>query len=136
MAPPRAPEAADPAERARRAGRRRWSARGWWLALHLVGYAAVAVGWASGTSRLSAAAAAALAVVCAASVGSYAALQRSTPGFLAVQEREAGAEAAVEDAARREDDPLVDGEPGGEEGAALHFCGRCRALQPLRTKHW
>jgi hypothetical protein len=140
----------DPAERVRKASKRKWSARAWWLGLHLYNYGVLVYACASGTLALSASDVVLLAIVAVASIGCYMALQTSSPGYI---ERSAGdSPSGLEsgDAARREDDPLVGdterlasvvevlSETGAGEDvrAPLHFCAACQITQPLRVKHW
>lgn len=140
----------DPAERVRKAAKRKWSARAWWLGLHLYNYGVLVYGCASGALALSASDVALLAVVAVASIGCYVALQTSSPGYVerSADDSPSGLESG--DAARREDDPLVgdserltgvvevlpDADAGAGVRAPLRFCASCQLTQPLRAKHW
>lgn len=140
----------DPAERVSKAAKRRWSARAWWLGLHVYNYGVLIYSGASDTLELSASDVALLVVVTVISVSSYVALQTSSPGYLERSVGDSPGELETGDAARQEDDPLVgDSErlanvaeslpkaAGDEDARApLHYCSACHLTQPVRAKHW
>lgn len=146
-----------------KASRRRWSARGWWLGMHIYDYAVLihsGVLQTQPTSDLVL-----LAVVATANLISYVVLQRSDPGFLPLEHKPRDLEANADDSRgsdvtaekqplQEEDAPtdadlLVprqaadnntrstnDQEDCSVDGSPARICDVCNIPQPMRTKHW
>lgn len=139
MAP--SPKLASPAKR-------RWSARAWWVGLHVYVYAVLAYNGSLSPSALTAgwfAFAIALAVV---NLISYIILQTSSPGFVEPSQRdlEAGGQRVIVDHDAvvsidecdhaSDSEALVRSKSADASDSGLHFCELCQLTQPLRTKHW
>lgn len=124
--------------------KRKWSARCWWLALHVYVYAALAYNGSLSASTLSARGLALTLAVAAANALCYLALQLSSPGFVErADDLESGGRAgggSAESEFAGDSDALVSSSSGdggdGKHDAELHFCDVCQLTQPLRTKHW
>lgn len=140
----------DPHARVALAAKRKWSARAWWLGLHLYNYGALVYASVSDSVELSALDVAILSVVAVVSVSSYVALQTSSPGYVertsggspddletgvAVDKQEGRPLVACADGAGS--DMQVDGhEARDSRRPALRYCNACHLMQPLRAKHW
>ncbi|GAB9476485.1 hypothetical protein Gpo141_00013550 [Globisporangium polare] len=138
MAP--SPKLASPAKR-------RWSARAWWVGLHVYVYAVLAYNGSLSPSALTVgwfAFAIALAVV---NLISYIILQTSSPGFVEPSQRdlEAGGQRVIVDHDAvvsidecdhaSDSEALVRSKSADASDSGLHFCELCQLTQPLRTKH-
>lgn len=122
--------------------KRKWSARAWWLGLHVYVYAVLAHSGSLSVRALSPSGFALVLAVALVNAVCYVRLQRSTPGFVEREphDLEAGhLGTGTEDSELASDsDSLVPTKSRDHERSAvsLHYCELCQLTQPLRTKHW
>lgn len=142
-------------DREKHASQRKWSARAWWVALHVYDYAVLAYSGSLSPDALSMVWFVLVIVVAVANLSSYVILQTSSPGYareLGLSEQphdlEAGGARAAEPSS--DSDLLVHNDSHGAIGggggddtssrkndtSGLRFCEFCLLTQPLRTKHW
>ncbi|TMW65812.1 hypothetical protein Poli38472_003577 [Pythium oligandrum] len=124
----------------KRANQRKWSARAWWVGLHVYSYGVLVYNGAMSPKRLGTSDflwAVAVAVV---NLIAYVAVQTSSPGYVETtktRDLEAAKKKDDEQSREESDEDRLVPQPANEPevDAGAHYCDDCQIKQPLRAKH-